>query len=135
MSSNPFRIRDAVEADSAFVKSAWRGTFRTAGHGVEDADPEHYHREMQRIFDRLLPSATVRVACDPDDADSLIGFIAATGDELHYAYVKQDFRKLGVVPAMLEGLDIRRFTFKTQPGERRMRPKTRGWLFTPRFTL
>ena len=133
--TSPFKIREAVETDAAFVKSAWRGTFRTAGVGVEGSEPEHYHREMQRLFDRILPNATVRIACDPDDPDSLIGFAVVSGDELRYAYVKQDFRKLGVVPAMLEGLDIRRFTFKTLPGERRMRPKSRGWVFTPRFTI
>jgi hypothetical protein len=133
--ASPFLIREAVASDEAFVKSAWRGTFRTAGHGVEDAEPTHYHREMQRVFERLLPGATIRIACDPADADNLIGFAAFTGMELHYVYVKQDFRKLGVVPAMLEGLDIRSFTFKTLPGDRRMRPKARGWLFTPRFTI
>lgn len=132
---SPFRIRDAVAGDEAFIKSAWRGTFRTAGVGVEGAEPEHYHREMQRLFDRLLPTATVRIACDPQDDDNLIGFAVLTGHELHYVYVKQEFRKLGAVPALLEGLDIRSFTFKTLPGERRMRPRSRGWNFTPRFTI
>ena len=133
--TSPFLIRDWVATDEAFVKSAWRGTFRTAGVGVAGCDPEHYHQEMQRIFDRLLPRSTVKIACDPKDSDNLIGFAVLTGTELRYVYVKQDFRKLGVVPAMLEGLDIRTFTFKTLPGERRIRPASRGWLFTPRFTL
>lgn len=130
-----FRIRDWVPADEAFVKSAWRGTYRTAGIGVAGAESEHYHQEMQRIFDRVLPKATVKIACDPKDEDNLIGFAALLGTELLYVYVKQDFRKLGVVPALLSGLDIRSFTFKTLPGERRIRPASRGWQFTPRFTI
>ena len=130
-----FLIRDWVPADEHFVKSAWRGSFRLAGHGVQDADHIHYDMEMDRVFDRILPRATVKIACDPKDPDNLIGFAVLTGSELHYVYVKRDFRKLGVVPAMLEGLDIRSFTFKTLPGERRIRPSSRGWAFTPRFTL
>ena len=117
------------------MKSGWRGTFRTAGVGVEGADAEHYHREIQRIFDRILPRATVKIACDPKDPDNLVGFAVFTGTELHYVYVKQDFRKLGAVRDLLAGLDIRSYTFKTLPGERRLRPATRGWAFTPRFTI
>lgn len=133
--ASPFLIRDWVAADDHFVKSGWRGTFRTAGVGVEGADAEHYHREIQRIFDRILPRATVKIACDPKDPDNLVGFAVFTGTELHYVYVKQDFRKLGAVRDLLAGLDIRSYTFKTLPGERRLRPASRGWVFTPRFTI
>ncbi len=61
--------------------------------------------------------------------------MAYTGDELHYAYVAQDFRQKGLVPFMLDGVAIRRFTFATEPGMRRIRPSKLGWIYTPRWTL
>lgn len=132
---NHFAIRPAQDTDRAFIENAWRGTMLATCPGVSGADPGHFHGEMTRVFKRILPFATVRVACDPTDHDNLVGFMAATGVELHYVYVSQPFRKLGVVPALLSGLDIQRFTFKTLPGERRLRPRERNWVFTPRFTL
>lgn len=131
----PFLIRAGKPSDRAFVENAWRATMLATSPACVGADPKAFHNEMTRLFERLLPSATVRVACDPKDPDTLVGFVCFTGPELHYVYVAGPFRKLGVVPMLLAGLDITRFTFKTLPGERRLKPKERSWVFAPKFTL
>lgn len=136
MTNLPFVIRDATPSDRGFIEKSWEATMRAAPD-LRWSDPGHYHGEMRRVFDILLhtPGSTVRVACSPSDPDTLGGFIAATGPELHYAYVAHDFRKFGLVPMMLEGLAIKRFTFSTPYGVRRLKPRDRGWAYTPRWTL
>lgn len=131
----PFLIRTAKDSDRAFIENAWRSSMLDSSPQVQGADPGAYHAEMTRLFYRLWPTATFRVACDMVAPDVLVGFVCFTGPELHYAYVSSKFRKLGLVPAMLAGLDIKRFTFKTLPGERRLKPRERTWVFTPKFTL
>ncbi len=131
----PISVRSARASDLPFIENAWRATMLSTCPGVSGADPGHFHGEMTRVFGRLLPDAVVRVAHDPDDDDNLVGFIAATGVELHYAYVASAFRRHGVVPKLLDGLTIRRYTFKTLPGERRLKPRERNWAYTPRFTI
>lgn len=146
----PCAIRDALPSDQAFIRDAWRGTFHLGGLGCfvpptssqeqgrrfnVPCDREHYHREMARLFDRLLPKASARVACDEEDPDTLLGFAVFTGPELHFVYVKQDFRRGGVATRLLAGLPITRFTFLTHAGNEALKPAKRGWAFTPRWTL
>lgn len=131
----PFLIRDGKASDRAFIENSWRSTMLATSPQAMGADPKHFHAEMTRMFEHIFTHARVRVACDPQDPDTLVGFACFTGPELHFVYVAGPFRKLGVVPMMLAGLDISRFTFKTLPGERRLKPRERSWVFTPRFTL
>lgn len=133
--SLPFLIRDWKPSDRAFVENSWRTTMLSTSPQAMGADPKAFHVEMTRMFANIFTHARVRVACDPQDTDTLVAFACFTGHELHYAYVAGPFRKLGVIPMLLAGLDIRSFTFKTLPGERRLKPKERSWVFTPRFTL
>lgn len=137
--SLPFILRDGVDTDLGFVKDSWRGTFHLGGYGAQDAEREHYHEEMTRLFERLFKRdrsrVRIRVACDPKDQDSILGFAVTSGDELHFVYVRQDFRKLGVARALLEDLGVKKFTFATRSGVVRLKPRERGWAFTPRWTL
>ncbi len=130
-----FRVRDAVDEDRDFIENAWRASMLATCPAAHGADPKHFHMEMGRVFDRLRPSATIRVACDPKEPSNLVGFIAATRNELHYAYVAGEFRRLGVVPQMLDGLKITQMTFRTPPGDRRLKPRDRGWIYCPRWTI
>ena len=125
-------VRPFRQSDRAFIDNAWRATLLIA---TPDADPGWFHAEMTRVLDRLFRTATCIVACDPKDEDELLGFACMTGPELHYTYVVGPMRRSGLVPAMLKGQEIKRMTFLTQPGKRRLKPKERGWLYTPRFTI
>lgn len=134
----PVRIRELRAADEAFVLDTWRRSFADESD-LAKLDLEVYARWMRQLIGRRIheKGALVRVACDPEDEDTIIGFAATTGPELHYVYVRggreTSMRGLGVVPALLEGLAIRSYTFRTQAGERRLKPRDRGWTFAPRF--
>ena len=135
MTPLPFVVRDARATDLPFIENAWRSTMLSTCPAVFGADPSHFAREMRRMIPLLLAHATTRVACAPQDEETLVGFACVTGDELHYVYVSGMFRSVGLVPLMLRGLTIRRYTFATRQGERRLRPRERKWLYCPRFTI
>ena len=113
----------------AFVVDAWKRSFEDAP-SVKGCEPEHYKAEMTRAIRRLCAHGTVRIACDPTDEDAIVGFAAFTGPELHYVYVKQPFRKMGIARMLLDGVAITRYTFRS----RQARPPS-GWRYTPRFTI
>ena len=123
------RIRLAKPEDMAFVIDAWRRSYE-GSPAVRHADREHYRIEMTRTIRRLLDKAECRVAVDPEDEDTIAGFAAFTGAELHYAYTKQDFRGMGIARQLLEGAHIDRYTFQSNNA----RPP-KGWRYTPRFTI
>lgn len=138
MGDLPIRVREMREADEAFITDTWRRSFSDESD-LHRIDADVYARFMRQLIGRRIHErgALVRVACDPADEDTIVGFAATTGPELHYVYVRggkdTSMRGLGIVPAMLEGLTIRTYTFRTQAGDRRLKPRERGWTFAPRF--
>lgn len=122
------RIRPATADDMAFVVDTWRRSFE-GSPAVAGASKEHYFDEMRRVVGRYAASAELRIACDPNDANHLVGYACFTGPELHWAYIKRDFRGLGIMHELLEGAEIDSYTFRPS-----RRPPS-AWRFTPRFTL
>lgn len=135
-------IRPARESDHAFVVDAWKRSYEGAA-AVKHCDPGHYRTELGRAIQRVIRGSlsnmcgtpVVRVAYDPKDDDHLVGFACfsqsqADSAELHYIYVKRDFRGQGIARALLEGVPIKAYTFLSPTA----RPR-KGWRFTPRFTI
>ena len=129
------RIRDANALDWDFMRKSWRETFRTGGAAVHGANKEHYADEMRRLFAAIMPGASARIACDPEDDDVRIGFAAWAGPVLYYVYVDQSFRRMKIAADLLDGVPIKRYSFTTDQGVRRLKPSVRGWAFAPRFTF
>lgn len=145
------RIRLAKPDDMGLILDAWRRSYEDSP-AVKGADREHYRIEMTRAIRRLCDRAEVRVACNPDDEDHVVGFVAFTGREFHYGYVKQDFRSDTSIGAMLGDTKLDSYTFRghnieeyllgyqgcrreTDEKGRTTWKAPQGWRFTPRFTI
>ncbi len=131
----PIKVREASEPDWGFIRDGWRATFFQVGQAFQGADKAHCYEEMSRLFARLMPTARAVVACDITDEATTVAFAVHTGPELHYMYVQKDFRRHGLPALMLDGLGIKRYTFRTLMGDRWLRATKPGWAFTPRFTI
>lgn len=132
----PVPVRAARPSDHGFVLGAWTDSLRNE-RIWKGVDRDAWRTELARIVGRLVtsPDTTIRVAHDPDDDDVIIGFAAMTPPTLHYVYVRSEFRGHGIVPALLDGLDINAFSFRTEAFVRRLQPFTRAWKYTPKFTF
>lgn len=128
-------VRAMREGDLAFVVDSWKRSYEGAA-AVAGCDHEHYRVEMTRTIKRLVgrPEVEVRILTAPDDDDHLLGFAAFTRSgpsaELHYVYVKQDFRGSGYARRLLQGVPVTTYTFLSPTARRR-----KGWRHTPRFTI
>lgn len=133
----PVRIREHRDTDLAFVVDTWRRSF-SAESTLSRFDKDVYFKLVARHIRDLThePGATLRIACDEQDEDAIVGFACVTGPELHYVYVRggkeTSMRGHGVARAMLDGLAIASYACRTSAGERRLKPKERGWAYQPR---
>jgi GNAT superfamily N-acetyltransferase len=124
-------IRAARESDMGFVVDTWRQSFRDESY-LFKFNRDLYFRLMGMHVGGLMKTGEIRVACNPADEDTIIGFAAHTGRELHYVYVREALRKHGVARALIESLPIATYSFSTGAFMRRIKPVERGWIFKPR---
>lgn len=129
-------VRVARDTDIAFIVDAWKRSYEGAA-AVKMCDREFYRIEMERLIKRLFgrDGVSTLIAYDPDDDDHMVGFACFTVHnpsraELHYIYVKKDFRGKGIARRLLEGVPVESYTFLSPTA----RPR-KGWRFTPRFTI
>jgi hypothetical protein len=144
-------IRLGRPSDMAFVIDSWTKSYE-GGPPYRGCSFEHYRTDMTKAIRRICDKAELRVAYDPKDDDHLVGYACFTGRELHYLYVKKDFRAEVTPEHLLRDAQIDSFTFggrhiqdaldgfrgahyETDPeGKRHWKPPS-GWRFTPRITL
>ena len=52
--------------------------------------------EHDTILKKIIRNSTITLACDPDDPDTVWGYVCTDGDLLHFIYVKSAFRGFGI---------------------------------------
>jgi hypothetical protein len=113
-------IRDAVAGDKAYVRSTW---FNSSIH--------EFINEVKRRFETRIGSrasrARVRIACDPEDESTILGYAVIEGTCLHYVYVRSGMRHLGIARKLLEGQPIETYSSTTTSFRSRIKPDARGW--------
>lgn len=96
--------RPAEKPDLAFIFSSWLKSFRESEF-AKGIPTSLYYREHHRLIERLLERAQVLVACNPESPSQIYGWICferSRARVIHYVYVKQPFRELGIAKRLLE---------------------------------
>jgi GNAT superfamily N-acetyltransferase len=91
--------------DEAHVMATWINGFKHKGH-AHGVDADTYFRGQRSVVEKLLATAAVAVACDPDDHDVIWGWACASDDVLHWIAVKPPFRRAGVAVELLRALAL-----------------------------
>lgn len=99
--SLPITIRRAHSGDLAFIYNSWLRSFK--GSRDKHVDADTYFEGHHELIGDLLDSTntTVLIARPVDDADTILGWCVKTNDTLHYVYVKEAFRRMGIARALV----------------------------------
>ena len=62
--------------------------------------------EHDVILKKIIRNSTITLACDPDDPDTVWGYVCFDGDLLHFIYVKSAFRGFGIGGCLLRAADL-----------------------------
>lgn len=70
--------------------------------------PELYFRFQRKVCTGLLERSNVKVACHEEFPEQIFGYLIyepmSEATIVHYAYVKQVYRKMGILKKLLEDL-------------------------------
>lgn len=114
-STLPFAVRIGTAEDRAYVLSTWLKTDERRGRSIEGA----FYRPWQaRMMADVLarPSTCVRVAHPEGDAATIMGWLAYEDGHpaiLHYCYVRESARRLGIARMLLGELASREIAIVT----------------------
>lgn len=100
-------VRPMRESDIELITDSWLKSYREGNYGVPH---DEYFETQRRVIKALFRTSKVAIACDPDDADQVYGYIvwqprAAGKSLLHWCFVKQPFRRFGVFRRLLSVAD------------------------------
>lgn len=125
------RMRSLLDTDKAFIYSTWlRGLY----HGdswYNQIDKTSFFTNYAKVVDVILsrPDTTVRVLCDPEDEDTIYGYIILGQNLIHWCHVKEPWRLKGYANLLLGNQKIDTVTHVSKPGNA-IRKKN-VWTFDP----
>lgn len=125
MTANAYKwkIRSAIPADINFIYSTFLKAFKHDSDVGKSVEGSVFFDEYQLVADKILDTADVFVACDPNNDFVIYGYLICEPSILHFAFVKEGFRRLGIAKSLYLAAEHRSgefesFTHKTHNATR-----------------
>lgn len=124
--TSPATLRRADEKDISFIFNSWLKSYRSS-YFAKSISNTIYFEGHHKIIEKLAKTSEIIVACNPQDPEQIFGYICAEKIDgifcLHYIYVKQSFRRLGIGKLLLNSFERDKeqasvFTHHTKIAER-----------------
>ena len=110
------QIRAATEADLGFIFNSWLKSYKNSAYSKFITNPVYYDMH-HKVVEAILKRGKVLVAVSTADPTRIFGYICVettSGTQVvHYAYVKETFRKMGVLTMLLEEVKLPEAFFHT----------------------
>jgi GNAT superfamily N-acetyltransferase len=96
-----------LTTEKAFVYNSWLKSYGKSREPQRMSFKVYFHN-YTKILDGILADCYVAFALNPDDLDQIFGFVVFNYDEdinltvIHYIYVKEAFRKLGLARKLMQ---------------------------------
>lgn len=98
-----FVLRAAEEGDLNFIRKTWITEYMSS-HWARTMGKPNYIAEQWKVRDRLLSRGTLLIAGRESEPTSIAGWVCTEGQKVHFIYVKERWRKLGVARMLLAPL-------------------------------
>lgn len=91
-------IRPAQSDDIPFIYATWLRSYRNDSVIGMSTKKATFYDSYKLVIDQILndTSATIRVMALEDSPATILGYAVGNGVTLHYCYVKESFRRLGL---------------------------------------
>ncbi len=99
-------FREPSKADYNFIASSWLKSFRKFEPKV---DSDVYYKHHNRLIDSIMARSKVIIACNENDNEQVFGYIVYEESPIsivHYTYVKEAYRKMGIAKALSRAAHI-----------------------------
>lgn len=108
-------IRPATDEDMAFVFHSWLMTYRKAPATV-GIPSNVFYAQHHKLIERLIedPATQIMIVCPSNDKELICAYMVASPVQntngkammIHFVYVKETFRLLGLAKTLAKGFGI-----------------------------
>ena len=119
--------RSLMPDDEAFIMSTWLKGLYYGNSWFRQIPQDTFFDAYRDVITRLAASSEIKVACLADDPDVILGYSVSSGPILHWVFVKQAWRKLGLAKDLVNPRTYVT-THMTTVGQA-IKPK--DWIFNP----
>lgn len=123
---NSIQTRELTNTDIGFVFNSWLKSYKNSP--IARCVPTSvFYSGQHKLIEHLIANSTTIVACSKEDPLQIFGYICASRVQgilvVHYIYVKQTYRMLGVGKMLLNHFDFQLssascYTHRTETGDR-----------------
>ena len=98
----PIDLRPCSDIDTPFIFSSWLRSYASSAYGGDN-----YYKRHHQVIEQLMARPGVRMlaATPKEDPQTIIGWSAQEDSVLHYVYVKEAFRRMGVATLLVGEYD------------------------------
>ena len=132
-----FTLRPAEDSDLNYVRKTWLQEHAQQSTWIDEVGGgETYFREHARCRDEALDRGGVIIACRPVVPSGICGFavteLGTNGEAIiHFVYVKERWRRLGVAALLLEPFMGKRAIYTHRTKMCSLLPLPESWTFNP----
>lgn len=94
-------FREKVPTDEAFIYATWLKGYQGGAQWFRMIPRKIFQDHYRRIIEKLLQRSLTRVACLKEDTDVIIGYSVSEQDRVHWIYIKENWRKIGIAKDLL----------------------------------
>jgi len=124
-------IRDFHPNDTNFIYDTWLNSLRYGNQVFGLIDTVRYYEVYRAIITHILKDAQVKVACLKEDDQIILGYSVTDKDsKVHWVYVKELWRKLGIAKDLLPKT-IKTITHLTVVGQAIWKKSYKEAIFDP----
>ncbi len=98
----PYNIREAIPSDIPFIYNSWLKSFRFGNLDSRTMRTSVFYENYREVVDNILEQSQVVVACLPDEPSVILGYMVFHKSIIHYMFVKESFRRLGIATTLFK---------------------------------
>jgi len=102
------------QTDESFIYANWLCHFFEQSYFAIRITDKIYFEGHRGVIDKLLQKSQTLMAVDEQDEDVIVGFMVyelSTEPVIHYIFIKEDFRKIGIGKKLLAKVTDGTFSF------------------------
>lgn len=97
------QIRQGREDDRAFIMATWLRGLYYGNPWFKEIEKDNFMKNYHQIITKVLtkPDISINIASLKDDEDVILGYSITEPKILHWIFVKETFRRIGIGKALI----------------------------------